>query len=863
MFEGCSELTYLDASNFDTSHITDMSGMFKDCTNLKSINLNNFNTELVTTMESTFSGCESLESLDLSNFNNYQLTTMLNMFYGCIELISINLNNFVTSSVTNMNSVFLDCSKLNELDLSSFNTNKVTEMEYMFQGCNALTSINLNNFDTSSVTDMTKMFYDCKNLVSLDLSNFNTINVENMINMFGECSKLTILNLKNFNTNKVSSFSGIFQGCGNLKALNISSFIYQRGISTYDMFSDCNESMIYCINEENTPDDVKEQLSDFPNLYCSDTCFQNEVNKIIPCTNSCIVSCENDNIYKYEYNGACYLYENHNDSCKDISTILSTIMEYTYDLVNTLDKTEITEINYFNDIIKSSEVKSEDSTINIDLPIYIKVKEENLTMNIDYIYNLINTTDKTKAYIMENDYSMIIIKPLGVRIEHSTVNIDFSECQKKLEGAYPEKTFRILQINLANEKEDILVDQVEYQVFDENNEAMDLSICDNIEIPIEYKIKNSSLLKLNEASHFKDMGVDVFNLNDQFFNDICYPYSDNDSSSDMILSDRVKDIYQNVSLCGSDCEYQSFNFETNSSKCLCKLKKEINTEPDKGNFKTYIVSAFLESNFGVIKCYSLVFSLKNKLSNIGFWIFGIMMLSHIPLYIFYFKNGAKSMIRFISKEMKDKGYIIPKKKEEKIKREKGKDNLVENIDNKDNLNNNHKLITKNFHDNPPKKRKSTKRISERIKLAKNIKESENDNINSVTKRYTTKRKTINYIKKNTYVLGSNDKLNINNINDKNQITIEDVGESRKIKKIKSNNKQKGKGIKLKKLNTYALILRNANNEINPVPYQSDYIINNFVYDEAIIYEDRSYCRIFFIILIGKENLLNMIILIHH
>ena len=74
MFEGCSELTYLDASNFDTSHITDMSGMFKDCTNLKSINLNNFNTELVTTMESMFSGCESLESLDLSNFNNYQLT---------------------------------------------------------------------------------------------------------------------------------------------------------------------------------------------------------------------------------------------------------------------------------------------------------------------------------------------------------------------------------------------------------------------------------------------------------------------------------------------------------------------------------------------------------------------------------------------------------------------------------------------------------------------------------------------------------------------------------------------------------------------------------------------------------------------
>ena len=82
---------------------------------------------------------------------------------------------------------------------------------------------------------------------------------------------------------------------------------------------------------------------------------------------------------------------------------------------------------------------------------------------------------------------------------------------------------------MANENEGILVDQVEYQVFDENNEEMDLSICDNVDIPIEYKIKNTSLLKLNEASNFKDMGIDVFDLNDKFFNDICNPYSDNDS----------------------------------------------------------------------------------------------------------------------------------------------------------------------------------------------------------------------------------------------------------------------------------------------------------------------------------------------
>ena len=45
---------------------------------------------------------------------------------------------------------------------------------------------------------------------------------------------------------------------------------------------------------------------------------------------------------------------------------------------------------------------------------------------------------------------------------------------------------------------------------------------------------------------------------------------------------------------------------------------------------------------------------------------------------------------------------------------------------------------------------------------------------------------------------------------------------------------------------------------DPALYHSDYISDNFNYNEAIMYENRSYCRIYFIILIRKENVLNMI-----
>ena len=40
--------------------------------------------------------------------------------------------------------------------------------------------------------------------------------------------------------------------------------------------------------------------------------------------------------------------------------------------------------------------------------------------------------------------------------------------------------------------------------------------------------------------------------------------------------------------------------------------------------------------------------------------------------------------------------------------------------------------------------------------------------------------------------------------------------------------------------------------------ESNYVLNNYDYNEAIINEKRNFCRIFFIFLISKENLLNLI-----
>ena len=113
-----------------------------------------------------FSGCSKLTSLDVTRFNTSAVTSMSSMFSGCSSLTSLDLTGFDTSAVTSMYWMFSDCSKLTSLDLSSFDTSAVTTaMQYIFNNCHALTSLLLgpNFFKTSKVKSID--FWDCSKWV--------------------------------------------------------------------------------------------------------------------------------------------------------------------------------------------------------------------------------------------------------------------------------------------------------------------------------------------------------------------------------------------------------------------------------------------------------------------------------------------------------------------------------------------------------------------------------------------------------------------------------------------------------------------------------------------------------------------------
>ena len=81
MFYGCSALTSLNLSSFNTANVTSMGYMFYNCSALTSLDLSNFNTAKVTFMRNMFSDCKALTSLDIRNFNIDNVTNIDLPFY--------------------------------------------------------------------------------------------------------------------------------------------------------------------------------------------------------------------------------------------------------------------------------------------------------------------------------------------------------------------------------------------------------------------------------------------------------------------------------------------------------------------------------------------------------------------------------------------------------------------------------------------------------------------------------------------------------------------------------------------------------------------------------------------------------------
>ena len=497
-----------------------------------------------------------------------------------------------------------------------------------------------------------------------------------------------------------------------------------------------------------------------------------------------------------------------------------------------------------------------------------------------------------EIYSIYSNFS-IFIKPLNSTTRKNLTDIDFFKCENiiSINKTYWYLSLIIIEIN--NTYSESLSNKVEYKVFDENYDEVDLSVCENVNVSIKYALKENTL-DTSEISNYRGFGINLFNISDVFFHELCRVYPD--FKFDIILRDRVKYLYREYYICEKGCFFE--DIDINYIYCNCSVDNNITTELDPIEFGE--IPTKFPKYYEIIKCIWLVFSSDDKINNFGFYIITFMLGGHVPLWCYYLSTGTKPINDYISKEMTKYGYIAKRKKSKIIKvnnnkRKKSKvDKEGEKKDNNDNQN----------VDSPPPKK--TKKIKEKKGQGKGKGKGKVENIenkgiiDSKKKGKKKKKKKVGTYIRSCYII--NNTNNANNANIANN-TNNDVLKSQKSKKKgKQKNKttvsKKEKNSKINKLDNSNDLMKDkdSNNSLDPnlmetqnIDYlnndeeqnyddfdflsihldrtiknepkkESNKILNNYTYEEAIEYDKRSLFRLTYIFLLSKNILLRIALL---
>ena len=499
------------------------------------------------------------------------------------------------------------------------------------------------------------------------------------------------------------------------------------------------------------------------------------------------------------------------------------------------------------------------------------------------ILDIVDRIDSITRYIIEAQDYFAKIAPINYLKENINTEIflpfsytDFTECEKILRNIYTidsSRNITFIQVEIENTDEDIFINQLEYKAFDDTKKELNLSLCNTKDIYIHYSFKNETTDKINDIYLWKSKGIDILNINDEFFNNICYyPYSD--SGKDLTIQDKIDKIYKNYTFCEKNCKVEEINFENKTSLCVCSVKEDLDIINK--NFDSSKNKIERNTNFEIAKCYNSFFSIKDDIKNLGFWIFLILILLNIILIALFCCLGLKPLKSFLMEEMAKSGYIKEqdegkafchnyvkkldklilrlnqlkkdykqKKEEEEVEKggapPKHKTHIVSNIQESSRL----KILkqrgssskdirnkTRKFKTNIEQLKKRMGKTEKKIESTKNVKFS--DKKVAVFKTST---------KKSNYKLLNNTDKN-KNLQGKSQLIINTENVDSKTNNFNE------------KKNRFELNLINMNiNDLKNhfyIPNESKHILNIYTFEEAEKYEKRSFFTIYYIFLIAKQ-----------
>ena len=275
---------------------------------------------------------------------------------------------------------------------------------------------------------------------------------------------------------------------------------------------------------------------------------------------------------------------------------------------------------------------------------------ENITQEIRKIIYNTDITSNTNIIINGgNSFFQIIASNNMEENNNNNLSIlDFGECETRLKQKFGIDYLIFLKIDtFINSNSANLIN---YEVYNPQDlKKINLSIFDNLKIQT-YSHFVPSKESLDKFIKFNESGHDVYNINDSFYQDLCVPFT-TDNGTDILLSDRKTDFYDNISLCQKGCTYSKYDYIKEKVQCECMVKDEVKlpVEFDESSFLLKFIDVENFSNIKLLKCYKLVFSKEGQTYNLGSYIFLSIILVLIVLYIIYQIFHIKNIVRILRK----------------------------------------------------------------------------------------------------------------------------------------------------------------------------------------------------------------------
>ena len=376
-----------------------------------------------------------------------------------------------------------------------------------------------------------------------------------------------------------------------------------------------------------------------------------EAKYLIKEKNMCIYDCKKDKEYKYLYNGQCL------KNCPSDTRN------------NSFQCIEISSKSYLG--VNDIHLEENDDLKVVDTFVLTYISEFNYTNNHATLYN-------SESYSILLYKNPKILNDLSLKMS----KVDFQGCYDKVKNTYGIEEDLITTV--VDKKS--TNNPASYYSFFHPKSGQKLeaeNICKNDVIIVKENL--SSILNENDSNYelqtsLTSQGINIFDMNDPFYTDLCFDF-DNPQKRDIPLSDRIKNVFPNVTLCGEGCQIDGINLEDMTSKCNCKFNDIANNQAIKDNAVLdsavgEIFDLINSSNILVVKCYNKIFKyFKNSIG--GILTTSIIGLDLILTYIFVAKQFPKIASYIISITKRYLAYLSgmnapPKRLSKRLEKEENK-----------------------------------------------------------------------------------------------------------------------------------------------------------------------------------------------